>query len=135
MASAALVVVTPQTVTAVIEQSERVIIGVPQSMLLASVVGALIGVLFFPEPAKPRPDHDPVYMFERLFKVVMFGAFVFGFAFMAGWSVYFAGRVAKADLATMVPAAGLLGVFIRPLLPKYLEGLEGVVSRLFGRFK
>lgn len=135
MASAALVLVAPQTLTTVIEGSERVIIGVPQSMLLAAVVGALIGVLVFPEDPKPQPAPSPTLMFERLLKVILFGGFVFGFAFMSGWTVYFFGGLVDARLSTMVPAAGLLGAFIKPLLPEYLDALEGVVSRLFGRIQ
>lgn len=127
-----------QTAATLAEQSERVILGASQSVILAAITGALIGVLLLPaktdeqETPAPWPSMRSV---ERLMKVAALGGFVLGFALVSAWSVALLGRGLHLDLATQVPAAGLLGVFIRPLLPKYQTGLEGVAERLFGRIR
>ena len=131
-------VVATQTAVTVIEHVERNIIGIPQSVLLSAIVGALIGVFIM-------PNKDAAAVFEKrepgarwfataLLKAGFLGAGVIGYAFLDGWTVtalslWFSDQVGPAAL----PCAGILGVFIRPLLPKYMQGLEGVAERLFGR--
>lgn len=133
-------VAATQTAVTVIEHVERNIVGIPQSVLLAALVGTLIGVFIL-------PNKDAAAVFEKqtpgarwfataLLKAGFLGAGVIGFAFLDGWTVtalslWFADKVGPAAL----PCAGILGVFIRPLLPKYMQGLEGVADRLFGRIQ
>lgn len=132
--------VATQTAVTVIEHVERSIVGIPQSVLLAAIVGTLIGVFIL-------PNKDAAAVFEKqangarwfataLLKAGFLGVGVIGFAFLDGWTVtalslWFSDKVGPAAL----PCAGILGVFIRPLLPKYMQGLEGVADRLFGRIQ
>lgn len=133
-------VAATQTAVTVIEHVERNIVGIPQSVLLAAIVGTLIGVFIL-------PNKDAAAVFEKqvagarwflaaLLKAVFLGIGVVCFAILDGWTVtalclWFSGKVGPAAL----PSAGILGVFIRPLLPKYLQGLEGAADRLFGRIQ
>lgn len=127
-----------QTAVTVIEHVERNIVGIPQSVLLAALVGALVGVFIM-------PSKDAASLFEGkensarwygrvLLKALLLGAGVVGFAMLDGWTIAALmmdekGKVGPAAL----PYAGILGVFIRALLPKYMQGLEGIADRLFGK--
>lgn len=129
-----------QTAVTVIEHVERNIVGIPQSVLLAAIVGALIGCYLM-------PSKDAASLFEGreytwrwygrvVFKALMLGIGVLCFAFLDGWTIaaFMMDKQGKVGPAAM-PYAGILGVFIRPLLPKYMQGLEGAADRLFGRIR
>ncbi|KRC35102.1 MULTISPECIES: hypothetical protein [unclassified Lysobacter] len=129
-----------QTAVTVIDHVERSILGIPQSVLLAAIVGALIGCYLM-------PSKDAASLFEGreytwrwygrvVFKALMLGIGVLCFAFLDGWTIaaLMMDERGKVGPAAM-PYAGILGAFIRPLLPRYLKGLEGAADRLFGRIQ
>lgn len=122
----------------VVVNTERVILNVPLSVLFVAIAGALIGVLILPAPdaARVAMDQSPA-LWRRLLilciRAALFGGMVLGFAFLAAWTVQAAGAVFKFQTAVTVPLSGIAGAFIRPLLPKYLKGVEGLTERLLGK--
>lgn len=124
-------------VTEVIAQTERIVLGIPQSWLLAAVVGALIGVLLL-NPADAGKIALPMQgaMVSRwttlVLRVVLFAVFVAAFSVLAGWIVVFFARLIPAIKDAGVAASGLSGFVIKPMLPHYLEALQKYTARRAG---
>lgn len=114
----------------IIRHTERVILGVPQSVLMAAIVGALIGVLLLRDrdTAAVAPPLQGAWYRRGASLVVRagsLGAFVLAYAVLAAWIVtamgtWFPGLVGPAQL----PFAGISGVLIKRMLPKYLQVVE-----------
>jgi hypothetical protein len=122
----------------VVVNTERVILNVPLSVLFVAIAGALIGVLILPakDAARVSSDHSAA-LWRRLLvlaaRAAMLAAMVLAYAFMAAWTVQAVALVIKLATAVTIPLTGIAGAFIRPLLPKYLQGVEGITERLLGK--
>ena len=107
----------------------------PQSYLFAAIAGALIGVVILPnKEAGLIVPTGPVWQ-----KLAMYGvrlgalaAAVLSYALLAGATVHTAVVFFHGIEAAGVSISLIAGAFIRPLLPKYLEGVEGITSRMLG---
>jgi len=115
---------------------ERVILGVPESWLLAAITGALIGVMLLPDKEACRIYGDKsASLHHRIAQsVVRSGALalvITGYAILTAWTIALAGVFYPyiIDNAAL-PAAGVLGVFIRRLLPAYLRLIERITGGL-----
>ncbi len=122
-------VVAPATADA-LREAERIILGVPQSVLLVAMAGALIGVLLLPEKDAERMAADAGRRrghrwLQTAARWLALGVAVVGYAIVAAWIISIAGYVWH-DLAgaPQLPLAGLSGVLIRRLLPTYVRLVE-----------
>ena len=134
VATATAAVATAETPEVV----ERIILGASESALLASIAGSFIGVLVLPNKDTRRmspPLAGPWWRRARLFALRL-GALVaalVGYAFLAAWSVSALGVLMPAFAgAASVPVAGLAGVCVRPILPKFLRALERRTDQFVG---
>lgn len=113
------------------QHAERVILGVPQSTLSVAIAGTLIGVLLLSEKDANRitPDDDLVGRWPRLLqmskRLFVLAITVGAFAFAAAWLALLAGHlVPSLQGAPQLPLAGIAGVSIRRLLPKWMIHIE-----------
>ncbi|MGO1069324.1 hypothetical protein [Lysobacter sp. CA199] len=112
------------------EVVERIILGVRESAILASVAGTFIGVLVLPNKDTRRvspPQSGPWWRRGALFalRLAVLAVVLLGFAWVAATSAAVLGQIVPSlGGPAAVPVAGLAGVFVRPLLPKILRALE-----------
>jgi len=129
----AAVVVGPATADA-LRQAERVILGVPQSVLLVAIAGALIGVLLLPEKDAERVSADAARprghrWFQSAARLFALAVAVIGYAILAAWVIAVAAAVFPSLAgAPQLPLAGISGVVIRRMLPSYLKLVERVTG-------
>ena len=123
-------VALPGTVSGLIN-TEQVILGVPQSVLSVAIAGTLIGILLLSEKDANRitPDDDLIGLLPRLFqmskRLFVLALFVGGYAFVAAWGALIVGHFFPSfQGAPQLPLAGLAGVSIRRLLPKWMKLIE-----------
>lgn len=130
-------VVAPATADA-LRSAERVILGVPQSVLLVAMAGALIGVLLLPEKdaervaadAGRRRGHRWLQTATRWFAL---GIAVVAYAIVAAWIIAVAASVFTTLAgAPQLPLAGLSGVLIRRMLPGYVRLVEKATGTIGG---
>lgn len=123
------VVIGPATADA-LRQAERVILGVPQSVLLVAIAGALIGVLLLPEKDAERVSADAARPRGRRWiqsgtRLLALAVAVIAYAILAAWVIAVAGFwFPSLAGAPQLPLAGISGVVIRRLLPSYLKLVE-----------
>lgn len=129
------VAVAAVTQATVIQQHEPMIAGAAQSLMLAAIVGSLIGVYLHQGRNKTAPllpiDGTGWRAAAGLaWRVVSWGVGVAGFAFIAAWTVtgYCLWRYQQIP-PPAPPITGIIGVFIIPLLPKYQAVIEGVADK------
>lgn len=107
----------------------------PQSYLFAAIAGALIGVVILPnkEAGLTAPE-GPMWRKLALYaiRLTALAAAVLSYALLAGATIHTAVVFFHGIEAAGVSISLILGAFIRPLLPKYLAGVEGVTERLLG---
>lgn len=132
------VVVAPAAADSIM-RAERMILGVPQSVLLVAVAGALIGVLLLPEREADRlsadtsrqPGHRALQLLARLCALA---AAVIGYALIAAWLIAVAATwFPSLAGAPQLPLAGISGVLIRRMLPSYLNVVERVTGAIGAR--
>lgn len=123
-----------------IEKMERIVLGIPQSVLLVAVVGTLIGVLLLPEKDADRitPDDHLVGRIQRAqqmaVRIMALAIFVLAFALVAGWVVMLATWLWPSLAgAPQLPLAGISGVVIRKMLPQYVKLIERVTGAAGGK--
>ena len=121
----------------VVRQAERLILGAPQSFVFAAIAGALIGVVILPNKDTDRVAPEPGGAWYK--RALMFlaragglGALVLGYAMLAASTINVVVVFFHGIEAAGVSISLIAGAFIRPLLPKYLAGLESVTERLLG---
>lgn len=128
----------------VVTKSEQLILNVPLSMLYVAVAGTMFGFYLLPGKEVARmsaPDGASVKQ-RTLYAIISYalvGFAVVAYAFIAAWAVQLAaGLVAMMPgdwvlhSAAMIPATGLVGVGIRPWLPKLLAAVERRADRVIG---
>lgn len=123
------------TQATVIQQHEPMIAGAAQSLMLAAIVGSLIGVYLHQGRQKGPPllpvDGSGWRLAAGLaWRVASWGVGVAGFAFIAAWTVTgFCLWKYQQIPPPAPPITGIIGVFIIPLLPKYQAVIEGVADK------
>lgn len=130
-------VVAPATADA-LRDVERMILGVPQSVLMVSIAGALIGVLLLPEKDAERVGADACRRrghrwLQSGTRLLALAVAVLAYAILAAWVIAVAGAFFPSLAgAPQLPLAGISGVFIRRLLPKYLQAIERITGAIGG---
>jgi len=130
-------VVAPATADA-LREAERMILGVPQSVLMVSIAGALIGVLLLPEKDAERVSADAGRQrghrwLQSGTRLLALAVAILGYAVLAAWLIAVAAAFWKELAgAPQLPLAGISGVFIRRLLPKYLKVIERITGGIGG---
>lgn len=115
------------------------ILGISQSVLLVAIVGALIAVLILPTTDESRAVNDPDLMgWRRLLMLLAragaLGAVVLCYAIAAAWLVSLAGHwFPQLDGSPQLPLAGVSGLLIRRLLPRYIAVVERVTEWVGGK--
>ena len=124
----------------VIQQHEPMILGAAQSVLLASIAGALIGVYLHQADERksiiPADGHGWRLAASVLWRAsgLFFG--VLCFAQLAGWTVTAASLTLAGKITALAPpCGGILAAFVKPLLPKYLSVLERIGEATGGLFE
>ncbi|MEN5117491.1 hypothetical protein ABE488_09185 [Luteimonas sp. TWI662] len=112
-------------------RAERIIAGVPESVLLCAIVGVLVGVLLLPEREADRVTPDAslngsvARARQMALRLIALGVLLLAYAFVAAWVVsllpYLMPSLAGAP---QLPLAGISGVVVRRLLPFYLQFVE-----------
>lgn len=131
------VVVAPAAADA-LKHAERVILGVPQSVLLVAIAGALIGVLLLPEKDAGRTTADDggsrtSRALQWTARMAALAAAVAGYGLVAAWAIAVAATwFPSLAGAPQLPLAGISGVMIRRLLPSYLRVVERVTGAIGG---
>jgi len=126
-------VVGPATADA-LREAERIILGVPQSVLLVAIAGALIGVLLLPEKDAERVSADAARprghrWLQSGTRLLALAVAVVGYAILAAWVIAVAAAVFPSLAgAPQLPLAGISGVVIRRMLPSYLKLVERVTG-------
>lgn len=131
------VTVAAEATVQVLQTPEKLIpwIGVPPSVLFAALVGALIGVLLLPNMQADRlipetEERGTRFILLVLTKTGLLGAAVLAHAVVGAWVLLAIGQFIPALIGpAMLPFAGLSGLVIRPMLPKYLSWLEAFTAR------
>lgn len=130
-------VVAPATADA-LRAAERMILGVPQSVLLVAIAGALIGVLLLPEKDADRVAADASRTrghrwFQTAARMLALGLAVISYAIVAAWLIAVAATwFPSLAGAPQLPLAGLSGVVIRRMLPGYLKLVERITGNIGG---
>ncbi|MDV3469024.1 hypothetical protein RZA67_09810 [Stenotrophomonas sp. C3(2023)] len=130
-------VIAPATADA-LRQAERIILGVPQSVLLVAMAGALIGVLLLPEQDAGRVAADSSRrrghrLLQTSARWAALGVAVVAYAIVAAWVIAVAASVWPTLAgAPQLPLAGLSGVLIRRLLPGYVRMVEKATGAFGG---
>ena len=130
-------VVAPATADA-LRAAERMILGVPQSVLLVAIAGALIGVLLLPEKDADRVAADSSRTrghrwFQTATRLLALGVAVLSYAIVAAWLIAVAATwFPSLAGAPQLPLAGLSGVVIRRMLPGYLKVVERITGNIGG---
>jgi len=130
-------VVAPATADA-LRAAERRILGVPQSVLLVAIAGALIGVLLLPEKDADRVAADASRTrghrwFQTAARMLALGLAVISYAIVAAWLIAVAATwFPSLAGAPQLPLAGLSGVVIRRMLPGYLKVVERITGNIGG---
>ncbi len=126
-------VIGPATADA-LREAERMILGVPQSVLLVATAGALIGVLLLPEKDADRVTADADRprghrWFQTGTRILALAVAVIGYAFVAAWVIAVAAAFFPSLAgAPQLPLAGISGVVIRRMLPSYLKAVERITG-------
>lgn len=125
-------------VVEVVSKTETTVLNVPLSMLYVAIGGALIGVFLLPNKDAARVAASPESkLYQRILfmalSAVALGAAVAGYALMSAWTMQAAAALIGIPESSVLPMTGILGAFIRPLLPTYLKAVDGVASRVLGR--
>lgn len=119
-------------------EAQKTFFGImPQSFLFGALAGALIGVVILPNKEAGITIPDPAWPAWRkatLFAVraLALGAAVLAYALLAGATINTLVVFFHGIEAAGVSISLILGAFIRPLLPKYLAGVEGITDRVLG---
>lgn len=128
------------SVNEVVTKAETAFLHVPLSMLYVAIGGALFGVFLLPQKDAARVKFSPesnVGMSRQLLWLLLnagaLGAAVLGFAFLSSWTCQALWAVFSLNQDALVPTTGIVSVFIRPLLPTYLRGLDALTSRILGK--
>lgn len=114
----------------VIQHAERMILGVSQSTLMSAIVGALIGVLLLrdSDTSSVAPPADRAWYRRAatlLVRAGLLGAFVLSYAMLAAWIIVALGQWFPVFVGpAQMPFAGISGVLIKRMLPKYLQVVE-----------
>ncbi|HFF6188740.1 TPA: hypothetical protein ACGCHN_001306 [Stenotrophomonas maltophilia] len=130
-------VVAPATADA-LREAERIILGVPQSVLLLALAGALIGVLILPDKDAGRvaADANRLRRHRLLQTAARWAALavaVAAYAVLAAWVVAIAAWIwPQLAGAPQLPMAGISGVLIRRLLPGYVRMVERATGAIGG---
>ena len=129
-------VVAPATADA-LRQAERVILGVPQSVLLVAMAGALIGVLLLPEKDAERWPLTPaagavIGSCKTAARWAALAVAVVAYAIVAAWVIAVAASIWPALAGPAAALAGLSGVLIRRLLPGYVRLVERATGAIGG---
>ncbi|MBU2049639.1 MAG: hypothetical protein KKH61_11755 [Gammaproteobacteria bacterium] len=130
-------VVAPATADA-LREAERIILGVPQSVLLVAMAGALIGVLLLPEKDAERVAADAGRrrghrLLQTVARWLALGVAVVAYAIVAAWVIAVAASIFTSLAgAPQLPLAGLSGVMIRRLLPGYVRLVEKATGTIGG---
>jgi hypothetical protein len=130
-------VVAPATADA-LRAAERIILGVPQSVLLVAMAGALIGVLLLPEKDAERVAADAGRRrghrwLQTAARWLALGVAVVAYAIVAAWVIAVAASVFPSLAgAPQLPLAGLSGVLIRRMLPGYVRLVEKATGTIGG---
>ncbi|MGN7766914.1 hypothetical protein ACTJJM_05360 [Stenotrophomonas sp. 22692] len=130
-------VVAPATADA-LRAAERIILGVPQSVLLVAMAGALIGVLLLPEKDAERVAADANRRRGHRFlqtaaRWAALAVAVLAYAIVAAWVIAVAASIWPTLAgAPQLPLAGLSGVLIRRLLPGYVRLVEKATGAIGG---
>ncbi len=130
-------VVAPATADT-LRAAERMILGVPQSVLLVAIAGALIGVLLLPEKDADRVAADASRTrghrwFQTAARMLALGLAVISYAIVAAWLIAVAATwFPSLAGAPQLPLAGLSGVVIRRMLPGYLKVVERITGNIGG---
>lgn len=130
-------VLGPATADA-LRQAERIILGVPQSVLLVAMAGALIGVLLLPEKDADRVSADAdktrsKRWLQSSMRLIALAVAVVAYAIVAAWMISIASAVFPSLAgAPQLPLAGISGVVIRRLLPSYLKVVERMTGAVGG---
>lgn len=122
---------------AAVQAAEQSILWQPQSFVFAAMAGALIGVVILPNKEASRVAPEPSWPWWR--KGIVFAVraaalaiAVLSYALLAAASINVVVILLHGIEAAGVSFSLILGVFIRPLLPKYMAGVEGITERLLG---
>lgn len=128
----------------VVRKTEAVILNVPLSMLYIAIAGTMIGFFLLPAQEAARVSMPPATDWRRrvlytLFSVMLVGLAALSYAFVSAWCVQAGVAIigslfpnwAVADSA-MLPITGLVGVGIRPWLPKLMQAVERRADRVIG---
>nr|WP_312392948.1 hypothetical protein [Stenotrophomonas geniculata] len=129
-------VVAPATADAP-REAERVILGVPQSVLMVAMAGALIGVLLLPEKDAERVAADASRrrghrLLQTAARWAALAVAVVAYAIVAAWVIAVAASIWPALAGAPLPLAGLSGVLIRRLLPGYVRMVERATGAIGG---
>ena len=122
-------VVAPATADA-LREAERIILGVPQSVILVAMAGALTGVLLLPEKDAERMAADAGRRrghrwLQTAARWAALGVAVVAYAIVAAWVIAVAASIWPTLAgAPQLPLAGLSGVLIPRLLPDYVRLVE-----------
>lgn len=116
--------------------AETLVAGVPASVLLCAVVGVLCGVLILPERDAVRvmADRNVHGFWQRTLQVAkrlgLLAALLLAYAFLAAWvSDLFASLIPRLAGAPQMSLAGISGVVVRRMLPRYLQIVERTTSK------
>jgi len=134
---AAILSVASATQAGVAQVVAPTILGLPQSFVFAAMAGALIGVVILPNKDASRIIPEPHWPIWR--KALVYGAraaaiaiAVLSYALLAAATINAVVILLHGIEAAGVSFSLILGAFIRPLLPKYLAGVEGITERMLG---
>lgn len=116
--------------------AETLVAGVPASVLLCAVVGVLCGVLILDERDAVRvmADRDVVGAWQRAMQVAkrlgLLAALLLAYAFVAAWvSEVVTHLVPRLAGVPQMSLAGISGVVVRRMLPRYLQIVEHSTGR------
>jgi hypothetical protein len=132
------IVVAPATIDA-LHHTGWMMLGVPLSMLLMAIGGALIGALLLPEKDANRVSADASRTrgqrcYQAASRWSVPGVVVICYAIVAAWLVAVAVTWLPILAGTpQLPLAGLSGGVIRRMLPGYLKLVERVTGNIGGQ--
>lgn len=116
--------------------AETLVAGVPASVLLCAVVGVLCGVLILPERDAVRvmADRNVHGAWQRTVQVAkrigLLAALLLAYAFLAAWvSELCAHLIPRLAGAPQMSLAGISGVVVRRMLPRYLQIVERTTGK------
>lgn len=127
----------------VVTRTETVFLNVPLSMLYVAIAGTMIGVFLLParDAARVSTGHGSSLrsrILYLLFTAGFLGATVLAYSFISAWTVQAGVGIVhtvtrlNVDDSVVIPVTALVGVGIRPWLPKLLAAVERRADRVIG---